>query len=683
MQTVGLHQHFLSSCRLPVTYLLHTVLRFLLRTRLRVFSPPQARSSSPVVPHDWTSRCPLRAWPSSPLAELRTALFHSPPRRSPHVSVVPSPPESSLIVSSHPITYYYHDACPVVSHVLASLVTDPCAPLLSVSALTIGVADFASTRRFDYATRVVAAPPPRPLSIGGEFALGCDVLEDRQFELEFLAATSPSLCAMLLSLGGDPDALDIPTPRTYREAVSGKWASQWKAAMDAELASWRSTGTYVDAVPPPRANVVDGMWLFKVKRPPAAQRDYKLHSLEFSTAFLQGRLHEEIWLRRPHGFTDTFPPGTQWSLRRLVYGPRQSPREWHDTLRSTLCDLGFLPSSADPSLFVCTSSTTFFILVYVDDLVFDTGDRAALTKVKSELQKRHKCTDLGELQRYLGLQITRDRAARTITLTQSHMVQQVLRRFGFQFSTTHPIPLAVDHQLTCPFPDEPFESSGPNTELVGCLMYLMTCTLPDLAFPLIVLSRFVATGRHRPVHWTAAVRVAKYLATTSGMGFVLGGTQPVVLTGQCDSSYADDVETQHSTQGYCFSLGAGVVLWSSTRSSFVASSSAEAEIYAGAMAAQELCWLTFLLADLAILTGKWVLLVKTKAGGTISKLKAHWVVRGFDQEHETRLHQDYRAGQLTYLPTNPPRDSCHEAEETPPDRCRIFCRTAAQFYHRP
>ncbi|CAI7776892.1 unnamed protein product [Closterium sp. NIES-53] len=285
-------------------------------------------------------------------------------------------------------------------------------------------------------------------------------------------------------------------------------------------------------------------------------------------------------------------------MRRPVYGLRQSPREWHDTLRSTLGDLGFRPSSADPSLFVRAGSTPFFLLVYVDDLVFATADRAALAEVKSELQKKHTCTDLGELRRYLGLQITRVRAARTITLTQSHMVQQVFRRFGFQFSTTQPTLLAVDHRLTGPFPDEPFESSGHYGELVGCLMYLMTCTRPDLAFPLSVLSRFVATGRHRLVHWTAAVRVAKYLATTSGMGFVFGGTQPVELTDYCDSSYAENVETQRSTQGYCFSLGAGAVSRRSTRSSSVASSSVEADIYAGAMAAQELRWLTFLLADL-------------------------------------------------------------------------------------
>ncbi|CAI7748573.1 unnamed protein product [Closterium sp. NIES-54] len=110
----------------------------------------------------------------------------------------------------------------------------------------------------------------------------------------------------------------------------------------------------------------------------AAQRDYELHSLDFSTAFLQGSLHEEIWLHRPPGFTGSFPPGTQWSLRRPVYGLRQAPREWHDTLRTTLTALGFAPSTADPSLFLRTDTLLppFYILVYVDDLVFATANTA-------------------------------------------------------------------------------------------------------------------------------------------------------------------------------------------------------------------------------------------------------------------------------------------------------------------
>ncbi|CAI7769978.1 unnamed protein product, partial [Closterium sp. NIES-53] len=98
----------------------------------------------------------------------------------------------------------------------------------------------------------------------------------------------------------------------------------------------------------------------------AAQRDYELHSLDFSTAFSQGSLHKEIWLHRPPGFTGSFPEGTHWSLRRQSMFLR-----------------------TDPSL------PPFYILVYVDNLVFPTADTEALTLVNVELQKRHTCTDLG------------------------------------------------------------------------------------------------------------------------------------------------------------------------------------------------------------------------------------------------------------------------------------------------
>ncbi|CAI7854353.1 unnamed protein product [Closterium sp. NIES-53] len=436
-------------------------------------------------------------------------------------------------------------------------------------------------------------------------------------DLECLAGAVPRFASMLLAPEGDPDAPDIPTPRSYAEAITGPYSSQWQAAMDAEMASWKSTSTYVHAVPPSRANIVDGMWIFRVKRPPgsppafkaryiargfnqrqgvdyfqsfsptpkmttlrvflhvAAQHDYELHSLDFSTNFLQGSLHEEIWLRRPPGFTGSFPPGTQWSLRRPVYGLRQTPREWHDTLRTTLAALGFNPSTADPSLFLRTDTLLppFYVLVYVDDLVFATADTEALTLVKSELQKRHTCIDLGELCNYLGLQITQDRARRTITLTQSHMVHQVLQRFGFQFSSPQPTPLSTGHSLSAPPSDESVEPSGPYPELVA---------------------RYVAPGRHRKVHWDAAKRVLHYLCSTSGMGLVLGGRGPVVLTGHADASWVNDSATQRSSHGYTFSLGFGSVSCRSTCSSSVLSSNCEAEIYAGAMATQELRWLTYL-----------------------------------------------------------------------------------------
>ncbi|CAI7787488.1 unnamed protein product [Closterium sp. NIES-54] len=166
------------------------------------------------------------------------------------------------------------------------------------------------------------------------------------------------------------------------------------------------------------------------------------------------------------------------------------------------------------------------------------------------------------------------------------------------FTSPQPTPLSTSHSLSAPPSDESVEPSGPYPELAGCLMYLMTCTRPDLAYPLNLLARYVAPGRDRKVHWDAAKRVLRNLCSTSGMGLVLGGRGQVVLTGHADASWVDDSATQRSSQGYTLSLGSSSVSWRSTRSSSVLSSSCEAEIYAGTMAAQELRWLTYLLTDL-------------------------------------------------------------------------------------
>ncbi|CAI7918253.1 unnamed protein product [Closterium sp. NIES-54] len=495
-----------------------------------------------------------------------------------------SPPASSLPALADPKSDYLRAASLIVTRLLAIVVTDPSFESTAASAIVTELVDFAAHYCLDYAARLIAeSASVCPPSVGGECALGTDVLEDRQKEFECFAAAIPHLVSMLFAPEGDPDAPDVPTPCSYAEAIEGPYSYQWEAAMDAEMASWKSTGTYVDEVPPLGANIVSGMWIFRVKRLPgsppvfkaryvargfsqrqgvdffhtfspslkmttlrvllhiAAQRDYELHSLDFSTAFLHGSLHEEIRLRHPLGFTGSFP---------------------------------------------------------TDDLVFATADTETLTYVKSELQKRHTCTDLGELTSYLGLRITRDRAQRTISFTQSHMVQQVLQRFGFTYSSPQSTPLPTGHLLS-PLPsDESVEPSGPYPELVGCLMYLMTCTRPDLAYPLSLLARYVAPDRHQKVHWDAAKRVLRYLCSTSGMGLVLGGRARVVLTGHADASWVDDLATQRSSQVYTFTLGSGFVSWLSTRSSSVLSSSCEAEIYAVAMAAQELRWLTYLLTDL-------------------------------------------------------------------------------------
>ncbi|CAI7778197.1 unnamed protein product [Closterium sp. NIES-54] len=277
------------------------------------------------------------------------------PSTAPQHVPLPSPPASSLPGGPDLESDHLRAASPTVMRFLATAVTDPLFESSAASALVAELVDFAAACRLDYATSLVAESASAsvcPPSVGGECALGTDVLEDRQEAFECFAAAVPHLVSMLLALEGDPDAPDIPTPRSYAEAIEGPYSSQWQATMDAEMASWNSTGTYVDEVPPPGVNIVSGMWIFRVKRPPssppvfkaryvardfrqrlgvdffqtfsptpkmttlrvllhvAAQRDYELHSLDFSRTFLQGSLHEEIWLRRPPDFTGSFPAST-------------------------------------------------------------------------------------------------------------------------------------------------------------------------------------------------------------------------------------------------------------------------------------------------------------------------------------------------------------------------------------
>ncbi|CAI7894033.1 unnamed protein product [Closterium sp. NIES-54] len=417
---------------------------------------PASRPASPARTASTSRRTSRPRPPAVPGTHQMTLRPSTAPLRVP----LPSPPDSSLPVLADLASDSLRAASPTVARLLSTVVTDPSFESTAASALVAELVDFAASCRLDYAASLVPeSASVCPPSVGGECALSMDVLEDTQEEFQCFAVALPHLVSTLIAPEGDPDARDIPNPRSYAEAIEGPYSSQWQSAMDAEMASWKSTGTYVDEVPPPGANIVSGMWIFRVKRPPgsspvfkaryvargfsqqqgvdyfqtfsptpkmttlrvllhvAAQRDYELHSLDFSIAFLQGSLHEEIWLRRPPGFTGSFPPGTQ----------------------ITLAALGFAPSTADPSLFLRTDTSLppFYILVYVDDLVFTTADTARLAHA-----------------------------------------------------------------------------------------------------------------------------------------------------------------TQRSSQGYTFSLGSGSVSWRSTRSSSVLGSSCEAEIYAGAMAAQELCWLTYLLTDL-------------------------------------------------------------------------------------
>ncbi|CAI7893889.1 unnamed protein product [Closterium sp. NIES-54] len=315
---------------------------------------------------------------SRALAVPRTHDMTLRPSSVPHRVVLPSPPESFLPAGANPPFDLARASSPTVTRFLATVVTDPMLSSPSASALVAELVDFAAAYRLDYFASLVSDPDPAyPLTVRGEVALGCDVLEDRKEELECLVAAAPHLATMLLAPEGDPNAIDIPTPRSYIECWCNPTVCiRLVVRVRACVYSHGRRDGFLEVHKhlrrrgsPPEANSVKGMWIFRVKRPPgpppafkaryvargfsqrqgvdffqafsptpkmttllvllhvAAQRDYELPSLDFSTAFLH------------------------------VYGLCQAPHEWHDTLRTTLAALGFAPSTADPSLFLRTDTT--------------------------------------------------------------------------------------------------------------------------------------------------------------------------------------------------------------------------------------------------------------------------------------------------------------------------------------
>ncbi|CAI7771175.1 unnamed protein product [Closterium sp. NIES-54] len=188
---------------------------------------PASRS---VSPFGTARRIPRSRPPPVPGTQAMTLRPSSVPLRL----SLPTPHESSLREVLDPKPYRPHAASPTFSHLLATAVFDPSFEATAASALVAELLGFAAACRLHYATALVAeSASASPPSVGGECALGTDVLEDRQEDFECLAAAVPRFASMLHAPEGDPDTHDIPILRSYIEAKMGPYFSHWHIAMDA------------------------------------------------------------------------------------------------------------------------------------------------------------------------------------------------------------------------------------------------------------------------------------------------------------------------------------------------------------------------------------------------------------------------------------------------------------------
>uniref|UniRef100_A0A2N9GMY7 Integrase catalytic domain-containing protein n=1 Tax=Fagus sylvatica TaxID=28930 RepID=A0A2N9GMY7_FAGSY len=357
-----------------------------------------------------------------------------------------------------------------------------------------------------------------------------------------------------------------------KEAVSEKEGERFKARLVAKGYSQRHGIDYDEVFSPVVRHTSIRAVLALV-----ADQDLELEQLDVKTAFLHGNLEEEIFMVQPEGFKQ---PGTEnlvCRLKKSLYGLKQSPRQWYKRFDSYMIQIGYTRCEYDCCVYVriLEDGSYIFLLLYVDDMLIAAKSMCEVNRLKSLLHKEFEMKDLGAAKKILGMEIRRDRGARKLWLSQKNYIRKVLEKFSMLDAKPVSTPLANHFRLSgsqCPKNEEEIEnmSKVPYASAVGCLMYAMVCTRPDLAH--------------------AVSTVSRQPGTNSVVGYV-------------DADYASEVDDRRSTTGYVFTLSGGPICWKSTLQSIVAMSTTEAEYMAVAEAAKEALWLKGLVKELGLNQG--------------------------------------------------------------------------------
>ena len=321
-------------------------------------------------------------------------------------------------------------------------------------------------------------------------------------------------------------------------------------------------------------------------------------------AYLNGTLNddEEIYMQEPPGY-ETQGEHSVKRLHKSLYGLKQAGRKWYEALSRALADLGFRASSADPGVFLAKVDKDILILaIHVDDCILTGTSPELIAEYKHKFNTCYTLTDLGPVHWFLGIKITRDRSARTISLSQTSYIDSILSRFSL--SDTKPygtpmIPGATYSQNDCP--SDAAEAARmqktPYHEAIGSLMYASVATRPDITHAVSALSRFL--DNPGSIHWEAVKRVFRYLAGTKDFALTYGGERHD-LVGYTDADGASE-EHHHAISGYAFIIDGGAVSWYSHKQEIVTLSTAEAEYVATTHAAKEAIWLRRLIFKLFML----------------------------------------------------------------------------------
>ena len=473
---------------------------------------------------------------------------------------------------------------------------------------------------------------------------------DSSNDTALVTAARSAGVAYSVTLTSDQGALRVP--KSYRQAMSSPQAEQWREAIAKELAGLVALKTW-DLVPlasvPASANVMHCHFVFAIKRKAdgsidkfkarlvadgntqkhgvdfdrvfatvvkaltirlvlaiAAARDYNLSSLDIRQAYLQAALDEDLYMRAPPGVNNR---GGELvcKLRRSLYGLKQAGREWAQLLSSFLVSWGFVRSTIDVCLYTYEKDgTVLWALVYVDDILLADNCPDLRARFLADISRRFPTEDKGELEWILNTAITRNRAARSLTLSQDLYTADLVAKFESYFdrSRSRHFDSPIEEGLELSPADQPVLGSVEYDEMskfrdaymaiVGGLLWLANMTRVDIAYSASQLARFMTNPG--PSHFKAAIRVLVYLRDTAGRALVMRPDPVRGLESFVDSSWA----TKFSCSGGMFFYYGCLFHWFSKMQRSVTLSSAEAEFFGAMLAAKEVIFIRELLIDLGI-----------------------------------------------------------------------------------
>ena len=177
-------------------------------------------------------------------------------------------------------------------------------------------------------------------------------------------------------------------------------------------------------------------------------------------------------------------------LDKAIYGLKQAPRAWYSKLSSKLIDLGFVTSKSDTSLFIYRKfNVTIYMLIYVDDIIITSSSQDAIAALLRDLKKEFALKDLGELNYFLGIEVTRGEHG--LVLSQEKYAREILSQVGMSNCKPCTTPLSSTEKLSC------FEGIALGSDdgtkyrsIVGAFQYL-TLTRPDISFAVNKVCQFL------------------------------------------------------------------------------------------------------------------------------------------------------------------------------------------------